>query len=56
MAKSGLTRRGFIASVAAVGAARLVPVVATKLGGKRVLELVMDRATGTLRAVDGLID
>ena len=53
---NGLTRRGFIASVAAAGAARFVPVVASKLGGRRILELVVDRATGTLRAVEKLID
>lgn len=55
MAK-GLTRRGFIASVAAAGAARFVPMVATKLGGRRILELVVDKATGTLRAVERLVD
>lgn len=53
--KSGLTRRGFIAAMAAAGAARLVPLVAARLGGRRVLELVIDRATGTLRAVERLV-
>lgn len=55
MAK-GITRRGFIASVAAVGAVRFVPVLATKVGGRRILELVVDRATGTLRAVERWVD
>lgn len=56
MRKTGLTRRGFIAAAAAAGAVRLVPAVAVKLGAKRVLELVVDRATGTLRAVERLVD
>ena len=31
-------------------------MVVTKLGGRRVLELVIDRATGSLRAVERLVD
>ena len=55
MAK-GMTRRGFMAAVAAAGAVRVVPQLAAKLGGQRVLELVVDKATGTLRAVERLVD
>jgi hypothetical protein len=51
-----LTRRGFIAASMAAAGARFVPVVATKLGGRRILELVVDKATGSLRAVERLID
>lgn len=56
MRKPGLTRRGFIAAVAAAGAVRVVPQIATRLGGRRILELVVDKATGTLRAVERLVD
>lgn len=56
MKKPGLTRRGFIATAVAAAGARFVPVVAAKLGGRRILELVVDKATGTLRAVERLVD
>lgn len=56
MKKPGLTRRGFLATAVAAAGARFVPVVATKLGGRRILELVVDKATGTLRAVERLVD
>ncbi len=51
-----LTRRGFVATAVAAAGARFVPVVAAKLGGRRILELVVDKATGTLRAVERLVD
>ena len=51
----GLTRRGFLVTAAAAGGARFLPPVVAKLGGKRVLTLVLDKATGTLRAVDRLV-
>lgn len=56
MKKTGVSRRGFIATAVAAAGARFVPVVATKLGGRRILELVVDKATGTLRAVERLVD
>ena len=56
MRKPGLTRRGFIAAMAAAGAVRAVPQVAARLGGRRILELVVDKASGTLRAVERLGD
>lgn len=56
MKKVELTRRGFIAAAVAAAGARFVPVVATKLGGRRILELVVDKASGTLRAVERLVD
>lgn len=40
----------------AAASARFVPPLAAKLGGKRILELVVDKATGTLRAVERLVD
>ena len=51
-----LTRRGFIAASVAAAGARFVPAVATRLGGRRILELVVDKATGALRAVERLVD
>lgn len=56
MKKPGLTRRGIIATAVAAAGARFVPVVAAKLGRRRILELVVDKATGTLRAVERLVD
>lgn len=51
----GLTRRGFLAAATGAAGMRLVPQVAAKRGGRRVLTLVVDKATGTIRAVDRLI-
>lgn len=50
-----LSRRGFIAGVAATGAARGVPQVLTKTGGKRVLTLVYDKTLGMMRAVERVV-
>ncbi len=55
MAK-GLTRRGFIASVAAAGTVRLIPVVVAKTGGRRILTLVWDKTAGAMRAIDRWVD
>jgi hypothetical protein len=56
LTQTGLTRRGFMAVTLAAASARFVPPLAAKLGGKRILELVVDKATGTLRAVERLVD
>jgi hypothetical protein len=53
--KKGLNRRTFLLAATAAGGVRFVPPVVARLGGKRVLTLVVDRATGTLRAVDRLL-
>jgi hypothetical protein len=53
--KSGLTRRGFLAAIASGASARLLPQVAVKLGGKRVLTLVWDKSIGAMRAIDRLV-
>ncbi|MEM9579588.1 MAG: Tat pathway signal protein [Pseudomonadota bacterium] len=50
-----LTRRGFIASMAAAGAVRTVPGVAGKLGGRRILTLVYDKSLGMMRAVERVV-
>lgn len=47
-----LTRRGFIATALAAGAVRGLPVVGTKLGGRRILTLVYDKSLGMMRAVE----
>lgn len=50
-----LSRRGFLAVTAAAGAARALPPVAARVGGRRVLTLVYDKALGMMRAVDRLV-
>lgn len=47
-----LTRRGFMASLAAAGAVRAVPFAGAKLGGRRILTLVYDKSMGMMRAVE----
>lgn len=47
-----LSRRTFIATAAAAGAARFVPAVATRAPVKRVVTLVYDKALGAMRLVD----
>lgn len=53
--KKGMTRRGFMASVAAAGAVRVLPKVVASSGGRRVLTLVYDKALGAMRAIDVLV-
>ena len=50
-----LTRRGFLASAAAVGAVRTLPTVTTRLGGRRILTLVYDKSLGMMRAVERIV-
>ncbi len=50
-----LSRRGFIVGAAAAGAARGMPQVLAKTGGKRVLTLVYDKALGMMRAVERVV-
>jgi len=50
-----LTRRGFLASTAAAGAARTIPTVASRLGGRRILTLVYDKSLGMMRAVERVV-
>ena len=50
-----LSRRGFLASTGAAVAVRVVPQVATKTGGRRVLTLVYDKALGMMRAVERVV-
>lgn len=45
-----------MASIAAAGAVRLVPTVAAKASGKRILTLVYDKTAGAMRAIDRLVD
>ena len=53
--KSGMTRRGFLASAAAGASVKLLPQIAAKVGGKRVLTLVWDKSLGAMRAIDRLV-
>ncbi len=50
-----LTRRGFLATTAAAGAVRVLPSVATRVGGRRILTLVYDKSLGMMRAVEKLV-
>lgn len=45
-----LTRRGFIAATAAVGAMRIAPLAASK--GRWVMKLVYDKGAGAMRVVE----
>lgn len=50
-----LTRRTFLASGAAAGAAQTLPRVAAQGGGRRILTLVYDKALGAMRAVEKIV-
>lgn len=53
-----MTRRGFIATTAAVGATgalRAVPMVAGKPATRRILTLVYDKSLGMMRAVERVV-
>ena len=50
-----LTRRGFIASGLAAGTVRVIPAIATRTGGRRILTLVYDKSLGMMRAVERLV-
>ncbi len=50
-----MSRRGFLASTGAALAVRSVPQVASKVGGRRILTLVYDKALGMMRAIDRVV-
>ena len=50
-----LTRRGFIAATLAAGTLRAVPMVASKPGARRILELVYDKKLGMMRAIERVV-
>lgn len=50
-----LTRRGFIAASLAAGSVRVLPVIATRTGGRRILTLVYDKSLGMMRAVERVV-
>ncbi|WP_299283393.1 twin-arginine translocation signal domain-containing protein [uncultured Tateyamaria sp.] len=51
-----LTRRGFLATAAAAGAARALPMAVTRAsGGRRILTLVYDKGLGMMRAVERIV-
>lgn len=52
---TNLTRRGFLAAAAASGAVRVVPGLATRTGGRRILTLVYDKGLGMMRAVERVV-
>ena len=52
---AGLTRRGFIAGSVAVGTVRVLPQIAAKTGGRRILTLVYDKSLGMMRAIERVV-
>lgn len=50
-----LTRRMFLATTLAAGAARSIPVIAPRLAQRRVLTLVYDKSIGAMRAIDRIV-
>ena len=50
-----MSRRGFLMSSGAALAAKTVPQVASKAGGRRILTLVYDKALGAMRAVERVV-
>lgn len=50
-----LNRRMFIAAAASGVAARGLPTLTSKVGGKRVLTLVYDKSLGMMRAIDRVV-
>lgn len=50
-----LTRRGFIAASLAAGSLRIIPTLATRSGGRRILTLVYDKSLGMMRAVERVV-
>ncbi len=53
--KPTLTRRGFLATAVAGVSVKLLPQIAARVGGKRVLTLMWDRSIGAMRAIDRLV-
>lgn len=49
------SRRGFIATALAAGAARHLPALASKPAGRRILTLVYDKSLGMMRAIERIV-
>ncbi|GLQ33879.1 hypothetical protein GCM10007939_01620 [Amylibacter marinus] len=50
-----ISRRGVLASGGAALGLRLVPNVASKVGGRRILTVYFDKAAGMMRAVERVV-
>lgn len=50
-----LTRRSFLASAAATGAATSLPKITVSPPARRVLTLVYDKSLGMMRAIDRVV-
>ena len=50
-----LNRRTFLASAAAAGAVRTLPLTLSRAPSRRVLTLVYDKSLGMMRAVDRIV-
>ena len=53
--KDGLTRRTMMISIAAAVSVRSIPRLASTAPAKRVLTIVVDKATGAMRAIDRIV-
>ena len=53
--KSGLTRRGFLATAGAATVVRGAAPAARTASGRRILTLVYDKALGAMRAVERVV-
>lgn len=50
-----LSRRSFLVTSGAALTARALPVAGRKIGGRRILTLVYDKALGGMRAVERVV-
>lgn len=50
-----LSRRGFLAGMAAAAGARAIPVAVKQARGRRILTLVYDKSLGMMRAVERIV-
>lgn len=51
-----ISRRGFLLSTGAAAAVRVMPQLAGKAGGRRILTLVYDKSLGMMRAVERVVN
>ncbi len=50
-----LTRRGFLAATGAAATVRVLPQIAARPAGRRILTLVYDKGLGMMRAVERVV-
>lgn len=50
-----ISRRHFLAGLAAASSVRALPMVASRTGGRRILTLVYDKGLGMMRAIERVV-